>query len=272
MLQGVSAGVLAMVVALGALLDAAPAGAAPAVAVSGFSDVPADHPFYAEISWLASQGISTGYADGTFRPTAPVSRAAMAAFLYRFAGEPAFTAPAVARFSDAPVGGPFYPEIMWLASQGISTGYADGTFRPPAAISRAAMAAFLYRVAGSPAFTPPATAEFTDVPTDHPFYAEVSWLAAQAITTGYADGSFRPTASISRAAMAAFMYRYDDQFGAPVLGPPVGSPGDTKNCSDFASWPEAQGWFDTYYPYYGDIAGLDGNNDGICCESLPGAP
>lgn len=52
-----------------------------------------------------------------------------------------------------------------------------------------------------------------------------------------------------------------------------GNPGDTKNCGDFATYTEAKAWFDTYYPYYGDVARLDGNDgDLIPCESLPGAP
>ncbi|MCS5733722.1 cell wall-binding repeat-containing protein [Herbiconiux daphne] len=55
-------------------------------------------------------------------------------------------------------------------------------------------------------------------------------------------------------------------------GPPA-NPGDSKNCSDFPNWAAAKAWYDTYFPYYGDIAGLDGNDkDGIPCESLPGAP
>ena len=50
------------------------------------------------------------------------------------------------------------------------------------------------------------------------------------------------------------------------------NPGDIKNCPDFTTYDEAKRWFDTYYPYYGDVAKLDGNNDGIPCEKLPGAP
>ncbi|KZE95356.1 N-acetylmuramoyl-L-alanine amidase LytC [Agromyces sp. NDB4Y10] len=50
------------------------------------------------------------------------------------------------------------------------------------------------------------------------------------------------------------------------------NPGNTKNCSDFATWSQAQNWFDYYYPYYGDVAQLDADNDRIACESLPGAP
>jgi hypothetical protein len=50
------------------------------------------------------------------------------------------------------------------------------------------------------------------------------------------------------------------------------NPGDTKNCSDFANYAAAKAWFDTYFPYYGDIANLDADGDGIPCESLAGAP
>ena len=50
------------------------------------------------------------------------------------------------------------------------------------------------------------------------------------------------------------------------------NPGNTKNCSDFSNYAQAKAWYDTYFPYYGDVAGLDGNNDLIPCQSLPGAP
>ena len=50
------------------------------------------------------------------------------------------------------------------------------------------------------------------------------------------------------------------------------NPGDTKNCSDFETYQEAKTWFDTYFPYYGDVAGLDGDGDEEPCESLPGGP
>jgi peptidoglycan/xylan/chitin deacetylase (PgdA/CDA1 family) len=109
-----------------------------------FSDVPSGAPFYNEIRWLASTGITTGYPDGTYHPGEAVSRAAMAAFLYRLKGSPAVPANAPT-FSDVPAGAPFYNEIRWLASTGITTGFPDGTYRPATAINRDAMAAFLYR-------------------------------------------------------------------------------------------------------------------------------
>jgi hypothetical protein len=60
----------------------------------------------------------------------------------------------------------------------------------------------------------------------------------------------------------------------PTSPPPTvpSNPGDSKNCGDFATYAAAKAWFDTYFPYYGDVAGLDSDGDGIPCESLPGAP
>lgn len=52
----------------------------------------------------------------------------------------------------------------------------------------------------------------------------------------------------------------------------LANPGNTKNCSDFSSYSEAKDWFDRYFPLYGDIAGLDNDNDREPCESLPGGP
>lgn len=59
----------------------------------------------------------------------------------------------------------------------------------------------------------------------------------------------------------------------PVPGPTVPPhPGNVVNCGDFARWSDANAYFWTYYPHYGDVAGLDGDGDLIPCETLPGAP
>jgi hypothetical protein len=56
---------------------------------------------------------------------------------------------------------------------------------------------------------------------------------------------------------------------ATTTAAPLGNPGDIKNCSDFATQAEAQAWFNTYYPLCGTVAKLDGDGDGVACESLP---
>ena len=174
-----------------------------------FKDVPADYPFVNDINWLAQRRITTGYPDGTFRPNGSVERGAMAAFFYRMAGSPQFTAPSTPSFKDVPLNHPFYKEIEWMRARGITTGWSDGTFRPNDAVNRDAMAAFFYRYAGSPAYSAPAVSPFSDVSTGSQFYREIAWLADQRITTGWPDGSFRPVQPIERGAMAAFLHRYN---------------------------------------------------------------
>ena len=253
----------------------------PGVATAPFRDVGADHPFATEIAWLAGTGVTTGYADGGFHPGAAVTRQAFAAYLYRYTHGGA-DAPACTRawFGDVPVGNQFCGEIWWLASTGITTGYADGGFHPTAPITRQAMAAFLQRYRETEAATGTTCDPglFDDMAATS-FCGEVTWLASTGITTGYVDGTFRPAAPVTRQATAAYLHRYDAQFEPSdppaVVGPPAthpANPGDAVNCTDFRTWAEAQAWYDRYFPLYGDVARLDSDGDGIACESLPGAP
>jgi serine protease len=73
----------------------------------------------------------------------------MAAFMYRFNGSPAYTAPGISPFADVTLQTQFYREINWLASTNISTGWDESngtrTFRPVQPVNRDAMAAFMYR-------------------------------------------------------------------------------------------------------------------------------
>jgi DNA-binding beta-propeller fold protein YncE len=174
-----------------------------------FSDVTGSHLFCRDIDWLVRGGITAGFSDGTYRPTAAVTRQSMAAFLYRFAGEPSFTPPPKGTFPDVGKKHDFFLEIEWMNAEGIGGGFPDGKFRPAQPVTRQSMAAFLYRFAGEPAFTPPGSASFTDVPRSHPFFLEVEWLASTGITSGFADGRFAPGASVTRASMAAFLRRFD---------------------------------------------------------------
>ncbi|HEU0257317.1 MAG TPA: S-layer homology domain-containing protein [Microbacteriaceae bacterium] len=222
--------VVAASVVVAAGLAAAPATAKTAPR-QAFSDVPASSQFAAAIDWLAQKHITTGYADDTFRPTRTITREAMAAFLYRLDGSPAEAAPASAPFPDVPRDGHFAKEIAWLAGTHITTGFADGGFHPTAAITREAMAAFLYRYAAmkgtgdTASYQEPATSSFLDVAHSAQFSLEVSWLASTGITTGWQVGrgceQFRPTASITREAMAAFLYRYATAGAKPGTAAPV---------------------------------------------------
>ena len=177
-----------------------------------FVDVPyGSSIFFTEIAWMKHEGLSEGWKEKngySYRPLRPIARDAMVAFLYRAAGEPDFTPPRVSPFKDVPVGSTFYKEITWAEAQGITTGWGKDTFRPLAPVNRDAMAAFLYRSAGEPAYTPPRDSPFEDVSSTSTFYKEISWAESVGITTGWSDGTYRPLQPINRDAMAAFVYRW----------------------------------------------------------------
>ena len=128
-------------------------------------------------------------------------------------------------FVDVPRDYVFFPEVEWLAGQGISNGWDVGggrkQYRPHSPVLRDQMAAFLYRAAGSPAYTAPRSSPFVDVPTTYVFYKEIAWLASTGISTGWdiGDGNreYRPRTPVLRDQMAAFLYRFAESpdFSAP---------------------------------------------------------
>ena len=109
----------------------------------GFSDVPTTSFANTAIAWLVEAGIATGTTPTTFTPQANTSRAQMAVFLHRNAGEPA---PAGQQnFTDVPTTSYANTAISWLVEAGITTGTTPTTFSPQANVTRAEMAVFLWR-------------------------------------------------------------------------------------------------------------------------------
>lgn len=132
-------------------------------------------------------------------------------------------------FADVGPATAFASEINWMGAAGISNGWteADGTrtYRPAQPVTRDQMAAFVYRLAGSPEFVPPETSPFADVSNRHGFYKEIAWLSASGISNGWteADGTrtFRPADAVRRDQMAAFLYR---RAGSPDYVPLAQTP------------------------------------------------
>lgn len=181
-----------------------------------FPDVLPGAAFYEDIMWLATEGIAEGgVGPGGARiygPADSITREAMAAFLYRFAGEPAFTPPAVSPFTDLSPGDAFYAEITWLAAEGIEPGGSE--FRPTDAVTRREQAVWIFRALTTEeqaaAYMPTGTEPFADVDPAHPAYTEISWMWDSGLSTGANIAGqvvYAPDDEISREAMAAFFHR-----------------------------------------------------------------
>lgn len=175
--------------------------------VADFSDNPAGSNFYAPVRWMQCAGLSSGYTDGTYRKYRGITRGETVALLQRYLAED-HNAPATSPFRDVPTSHNYFGPITWAASEKITSGYTDGTFRPGRAVTRGEVASFLYRAA-APEHTAPASSEFSDVSTTIAHYPAITWMTAEGLTTGYRDGTFRPNDPVSRGEVAAFLYRYE---------------------------------------------------------------
>lgn len=176
-----------------------------------FSDT-ADYWAGASADFLKTAGITNGYADGTFRPAKNISRQEFAVMLFRYLGLDAakyegLTLP----FADNAAIGEFaQTAIKALYTEGIVNGSAgkDGQlyFNPGNSLTRAQAAAMIGRTQEKGYAAAGLT--FTDA-ASIPAYAAyyVQTMAAQGVIGGYADGSFKPNAKITRGQMAKILYQ-----------------------------------------------------------------
>ena len=102
---------------------------------SHFVDVPPDSTFYPYIETALHHAIISGYSDGTFRPSNPVSRAQIAKIVVSAAGW-SLVNPTTGHFSDVPPASTFYQFVETAVDHGILNGYSDGTFLPSNAALR----------------------------------------------------------------------------------------------------------------------------------------
>jgi hypothetical protein len=108
-----------------------------------FSDVPANSTFFQYIETAYAHGVITGYADGTFRPGAPVTRAQVAKMVYIGRQWNLGAGAELPTFNDVQSGDWYYTYAMAAGSSEIMSGYADLTFRPNAPATRAQVAKIL---------------------------------------------------------------------------------------------------------------------------------
>ena len=88
--------------------------------------------------------------------------------------------------------------IEQLVTEGIGSGNPDGSFRPDEAVTRAEAAVFLLKLKHGSDHAPPQItgSSFTDV-AGHWAEAWIEQLKVEGLTAGFADGTYRPGASLT---------------------------------------------------------------------------
>jgi hypothetical protein len=170
---------------------------------SPFADIPSGANYELAASCLASAGVATAVAgsDGVvrYRPADFVTRAQMAAFLWRIPGAPG-TTESCGLADRASIPAYARAAVCWLSINGVTV---SNPFNPSTVVTRAQMAAFLWRAAGSP--WTPASCGFTDE-ASIPVYARPAtcWMKDTGITV---VSTYRPADGVTRAQMANFIFR-----------------------------------------------------------------
>lgn len=147
-----------------------------------------------------------GYPDGTVKPTGDVTRAEVAAILYRVMDADCVKTYETTRcsFSDVVRGDWFNLYVATLENAGVIVDTrTNGKFRPNEAITRAELAAMLAQFADIKS----AANSFNDVSARHWASDEIAVCAKMGWINGYPDGSFRPDATITRAELMAMVNR-----------------------------------------------------------------
>lgn len=158
----------------------------------------------AELNRTDHLAFLSGYANGTFEPDRNMTRAEVTTMFARLLAEKMAADQTYSNtFSDVAKSHWAANYIGYMQQFGIITGYADGSFRPDASVTRAEFAAIASRFEK----LTEGTKSFSDVPSSHWAAKYINFAATRGWVNGYADGTFRPNNSITRAEVAAVTCR-----------------------------------------------------------------
>ena len=91
--------------------------------------------------------------------------------------------------------------VQVLMGLGVVAGYADGTFKPAQAVTRAEMAKLIVVALGLEDYAV-GTSKFTDMAGATWAQGYVNYAAGLGVILGYPDGTFHPNAQIKRGEFA----------------------------------------------------------------------
>ena len=118
-----------------------------------------------------------------------------------------------APFKDVDTGKWYHVSIDYVLTHSIMNGVSGTSFAPNSNLTRGMLVQILFNLEDKPQS---ASASFSDVKADAWYAKAVGWAAANKVVTGYADGTFRPNAAVTREQAAAILYRYAQSKGIDV--------------------------------------------------------
>lgn len=170
----------------------------------------------------------TDKGDGKYTFTMPAGRVTV---------EASFT-PAPLPFEDVAPGAWYEEAVRYAYFHNIMEGMRETEFSPTTALTRAMAVQILYNLEGQPDLSDENLGyPYEDVDAQAWYGDAVYWARITGVATGYGDGTFQPTDSITRQEFAQMLYNY-----AKYKGYDLSAEGDLSTFPDansIADWAEA---------------------------------
>lgn len=176
-----------------------------------FTDVDTAKWYHLSVDYVLTHKMMNGVSSRAFAPNANLTRGMLVQILYNLEGKPKGTA---ANFSDVQADAWYAEAVGWAASNKVVTGYADGTFRPNAAVTREQAAAILYRYAQSKGIDVSVgentnILSYVDVQQASEYaIPALQWAVGAGVLNGKNGGRLASTGTATRAEIAAIMQRW----------------------------------------------------------------
>ena len=143
-------------------------------------------------------------------------------------------------FRDIVKGSWYYDAVLKITKQGLVQGTSAAAFTPNGTFTRAEMAVILHRMANTPKDAVQSAFKDTDRKTGSWYIDAVDWTAEKGYMTGPGDGTFHPSANITRQELVKTLYAYAKAVGVDVT---VTETAAFKDGASIAPWArDAMSW------------------------------
>ena len=164
------------------------------------------------IDYCIRNNLIVGYKN-KFNPSIGVTRAMAVQVMYAIAGSPGYKNKS--EFKDLENRW-YYSAVSWAAENGITSGFADGTFRPYATITRQQLATMLMAFSKFMGYKTDGRADITSY-SDYSTissYAKscIEWAVSEGLMSGRTSSTINPKGTTTRAELAQIIYNYKTKY------------------------------------------------------------
>ena len=159
-------------------------------------------------------------------------------------------------FTDVASGAWYEQAVRYAYLNGIMAGTSGTAFQPNGTLSRAMAVQILYNLEGQPDISGENLGyPYSDVDASQWYGDAVYWARITGVATGYGDGTFQPTDSITRQEFAQVLYNYAKYKGY-----------DLSAQGDFSTFPDSgniAGWAETAMSWANGNGLINGHDNGL---------